>query len=152
MKIVLVSDNHGDKEALEKVLSDNPCADYYIHCGDSSLSNYEIEPFASVKGNNDYYGDYPYNRVLEIEGHKIYICHGHREIYNRTLESLIASAKKRECDIVFFGHIHVFFDQTIDGIRLINPGSLEYNRDKFDKTYAIVEITKNNIFVTKKQL
>ena len=51
LKICLMSDNHGDEYSLSKVLSDNPACDYYIHCGDSLMSEDEIRPFISVKGN-----------------------------------------------------------------------------------------------------
>ena len=45
-----------------------------------------------------------------------------------------------ECDTVFFGHTHVATDTIVDGVRLINPGSLYYSRDGRPISYCIITI------------
>ena len=55
MKILLVSDSHGDDESLRKIANKHNNCDYYIHLGDSQSSPDLIRPFVSVRGNCDYY-------------------------------------------------------------------------------------------------
>lgn len=152
MKIVLASDNHRDLDSIKTILNNEPIADFYLHCGDSGTIEEAIAPFASVKGNNDFIGDYPKERIIDIEGHRILLIHGHREIYYNSFEDLANMAKEKNCDICFFGHIHMFVDKTIKGVRLINPGSTYYNRDGSKPCYAIVYIKGKNIKVEQKFL
>jgi len=150
MKLVVVSDNHGDKEILEKIASIECDADYYFHCGDSCLEPELIRPFVQIKGNNDYY-DVPVQRIFhDIDGHNILLIHGHRQIYFRSIDNLLYLAEQNECDIVLFGHTHQFFDEEFEGVRFINPGSCLYNRDDNNATYAVVMLEKGNIEVFKK--
>ena len=148
LKICLCSDNHGDIDSLNIVKSQNPNCDYYIHCGDSCLPENNIKPFISVKGNNDYDLDYPKQRVLEIGGHKILVCHGQN--YTFSVNGLSSLAKSKGCDVFFFGHTHEYFDDEFDGVRLINPGSIFYNRDWSNPCYAIVTIEDNGRIVSKR--
>lgn len=152
MKVVLVSDNHGDLKSIEKILCQEQVADYYLHCGDSSTRPEDISLFASVRGNNDYFNEFPKERIIEIAGHKALLIHGHRLIGFGSFDRLADYAKEKECDICFFGHIHCFVDQEVKGVRLINPGSTFYNRDYSDPCYAVVEIEGNDIKVTKKSI
>lgn len=142
LKICLCSDNHGDRSSIQKVLNDNPACDYYIHCGDSLMYPEELSPFCSVEGNNDYDLDYPKERILEIGGHKILLIHGHG--YTYSLNTFAQKAKRNNCDMVFFGHTHVFTDLFHNGVRFINPGSTYYNRDGSTPCYARVYILDDN--------
>ncbi|MBQ6334866.1 MAG: YfcE family phosphodiesterase [Erysipelotrichaceae bacterium] len=136
LKICLCSDNHGDILSINKVLDDNPACDYYFHCGDSLLPPEEIEPFASVEGNNDWIFDYPKSRKFNIGGHTIFMFHGNGYTFSDKL--LLQKAKDEKADIVFFGHTHSFCDKMIGNVRFINPGSTSYNRDLTAPCYARV--------------
>lgn len=138
LKIVLCADNHGDYSSIEKILSDNPCADHYFHLGDSSLAPEQIEPFVSIKGNNDWDYEYPKRMIFETGKHRILLMHGDGLTYS--LDSLADRTRKEGCDTLFFGHTHRFFDGSKNGIRMINPGSSFCNRDYSDPCYAIVTI------------
>ncbi|MBR5341055.1 MAG: YfcE family phosphodiesterase [Erysipelotrichaceae bacterium] len=136
LKICLCSDNHGDIDSINKILSDNPACDYYFHCGDSLMPPEEIAPFISVEGNNDWRFDYPSQRIVEVGGHRILIFHGTRYVYS--MKAMIEKARLEEVDVVFFGHSHTFYDKTHSNIRFINPGSTLYNRDLSKPSYARV--------------
>ena len=58
MKILLVSDSHGNNEALDLLTKNYPNMDIYLHLGDSESDEFSIYPFRSVKGNCDYFGDF----------------------------------------------------------------------------------------------
>lgn len=149
MKIVLVSDNHGSLKVLKDILNIHQNADYYLHCGDSEMTASMIRPFVGVRGNNDFGLDYPDYRVIEIDGHRVLVIHGHRYVFFNSIEPLIKKAQELVCDVVFFGHTHMYFDQEIDGIRFINPGSCHYNRDYSRPSYAIVDIDQQSIKATR---
>ena len=136
LKICLCSDNHGNMESIRRILSENPACDYYLHCGDSMVSPDILSPFASVLGNNDWDYDYPRSRKFEIHGHRIFMFHGTGYTYSQKL--MLNKAKDEKADVVFFGHTHVFTDETINKIRFINPGSTYHNRDMSCPCYAIV--------------
>ena len=147
MKIIVVSDNHG-KECLDLILELNNSANMFIHCGDSEQEPTFLKKYISVRGNNDFY-NYDIEKVIQVMNHKILIVHGHHYVYANQREELVNKAKKEGCDIVFFGHTHIFENKVIDGIRIINPGSLNYNRDGSKPCYAEVTIDENNVIVRK---
>lgn len=150
MKIVLASDNHGNVNAIRKIVIDNPNADYYWHLGDSCVEDiYTIRPFISVRGNNDYDPSLPNQRIMELEGHRFLLVHGHRHL-TWDLEFLHQYAKGLNCDVVLYGHTHIYDDREVDGIRFINPGSCSHNRDGQNPTYAILDIKHGSIKVSKR--
>ena len=54
MKILLISDSHGNNAAIEKLLKMYPTMDLYLHAGDIETDEQAIRPFDCVKGNCDY--------------------------------------------------------------------------------------------------
>lgn len=152
MKIVLCSDNHGNISQLKRILNDNQKADYYLHCGDSQMNDVDLRPFVSVKGNNDYGSYFPDFKVFEILNHRILMIHGNRYIFMNSFILLAKKARELACDMVFFGHTHIFFDDYVDGIRMINPGSCFYNRDGSAPSYVTIEMDETNIFAKKHDL
>ena len=148
--IVLVSDNHGSVSPLEYVLDAHRDADYFIHCGDAELPTFMLGGFAVVQGNNDDYNQFPSHRILEAGGHRIYICHGHRDMFFGHFDMLAAKAVANHCDCVFFGHTHIPFDREIGGVRVLNPGSIWMNRDGSSPSYMIVRLAEGVISVELK--
>lgn len=138
MKIVVVSDNHRNYEVLQKILRDQPDADYYFHLGDSEMDLDEIMPFASVRGNVDDDYNLKSERIIDIKDHSIYLCHGHA--YSGDENLIAKNAKACGCDIALFGHTHCFLDKTIDGIRIVNPGSCSRGKDGHN-SYVILIIS-----------
>lgn len=145
MKVVVVSDSHGKNSRLDQVLMLEPDADYYFHCGDIETSEDEYPMYRTVMGNNDYFCSYPDKLMFTIEGHKVLLMHGNQFPYMRRIERMAAYAKQEECDIFCFGHTHVAHLEQIDGVLLLNPGSLWRSRDGRGPSYAVIEITQQNI-------
>ncbi len=148
MKIVLVADNHGDRKCLEYLKETYADYDLFVHCGDSEMPFEEMKGFVCVSGNNDFqYGPAVQDQViLHAGGHNIYICHGHMDFLSYFhYEPLAKRAKAKGCDVVFFGHVHVYCDQMVDGVRLLNPGSIRHNRDGTQPSYMLVEISDGEI-------
>ncbi len=151
IRFVLCSDNHRLEKPLKDLLQIYREYDYFLHCGDSEFPKYMMQNFVSVCGNNDYFDEYPLNKILTIGNHRIYLTHGHLDFYLGKYEMLAVKAKKNGCDMVCFGHTHVPYDNTIDGVRLLNPGSIWLNRDGSKPSYMLVELDGDEIAVTLKR-
>ena len=149
MKIVVVSDNHGRMECLREIPQLHRDADAFIHCGDSELPAAALQGYVSVRGNNDFAFELPDMKVLELQGQRIMIVHGHRHLYMGQPDMLISKARRQGCGLVFYGHTHVFSWIRADGIHLINPGSLSHNRDGSDPSYAVVTLEGNDVSVQR---
>lgn len=146
--IVLCSDSHMDTDSLRYVREHHPEADLFVHCGDSELREADMEGFLFVRGNHDFYlgNNVPDWRIIEVLGHRIYLCHGHLDILIYYHYDLMAKhAKANRCDTVFFGHMHICQDFIEDGVRMLNPGSLAYSRDYSGKSYMLVTVTPEKI-------
>lgn len=138
MKIIIISDIHGNRKNLDYVLQ-NYDADYYYDCGDSELLKYQLKEFDSVLGNCDY-DYYPDYRIVKINEHlSIFITHGH--LYS--LEEMIFLAKQKGCNVIAHGHSHIMKHEIIDGIHIINPGSLSKPRNSKFKSFCVINYNKD---------
>ncbi|MCT4634604.1 MAG: metallophosphoesterase [Firmicutes bacterium] len=145
MRVLVISDSHGNISNLEKI--DIESFDLLIHCGDfvsdvKMISDkYKID-IEYVKGNCDYNSDDDEERILELLGHKILITHGHKYGVKYSISKLYYRALELEVDLAIFGHTHLPFDESYDGIRFINPGSISLGRGSYKSTCFIMEISE----------
>ncbi len=151
-KIIIVSDNHFDKIGIDYIKNKYKDVDYFFHCGDSDMKENDLLGWQVVCGNHDqHFSSFPKEIIIEVSGYKFMIVHGHNHgVYHNYYDELVLAAKKYSCDVVCFGHIHRYVDTTISNIRLLNPGSICYPRDGFDKTYMYVEINDKGIKAEKR--
>lgn len=146
VQIVLVSDNHGRIQPLQYLRTAWPDAGYYLNCGDVCVPEVYAEGFACVKGNMDNAFEYPMSMEIEIGKHRILVVHGHRHLFRYNDYSFLCeTARRKECGTVFFGHLHRYIDTEINGIRLLNPGSIRSNRDGTPPSYMIVTVTDDAV-------
>lgn len=142
---MVVSDSHGNNRYLNKAIEEVGTFDLLLHLGDLEGSEHFINTFVQSKiemisGNNDYMTDYPSEKIIEVEGYRIWMTHGHRYQVYAGVSSLRDAAIKKGVDIVLFGHIHQPYLEK-DGLIILNPGSISLPRQS-DRipTYAIMEI------------
>ena len=64
---------------------------------------------------------------------KILLTHGHLYDVRTTFERLVHLALELGCDYVLYGHTHIQRIDVVDGITLINPGSL------LDDKYLLID-------------
>ena len=142
MKILVLSDSHGDFHDMEQaVRSEQP--DYVLHLGDYSRDvdrlreTFPMLAVAGVRGNCDY-ADLitPEEKLIEYVGVRVFLCHGHRYGVKSGLLRLYMAAQEKEADVALFGHTHCAFCEYKNGIWLLNPGSCGYDRSSF----GIIEI------------
>ncbi len=146
-KVLVVSDSHGLSNEL-KVIRERHLdeVDLMIHCGDSQLmaDDHAIEGYLTVLGNCDF-GGYPLETTTEIAGRKFFITHGHKYSVKSSLMNLTYKAAETGADIVCFGHSHVLGAEVIGGTLFLNPGSIRMPRERFDKTYVILDLLEEMI-------
>ena len=151
MKILVLSDSHGNVSKMEKaVIAENP--DYIIHLGDLTKDAYALKglfpsiPFIGVPGNCDYESEKPNELLEEIEGIRFLILHGHTRNVKYGLMSLMMLALEKEARIVLFGHTHEPLIEETESTIFINPGSVGSARPFGHKnTYAVIIIKNDNI-------
>ena len=148
MKILVVSDTHRKDDNLKLVLSEECPLDMLIHLGDAEGSEHFIPDWVNpecrmemVLGNNDFFSRLDREREIDIAGHKAFITHGHYYGVSMGPEGLVDEAKSRGCDIAMYGHTHRPFLDVIDGVTVLNPGSLSYPRQEgLRPSYMIIHV------------
>lgn len=134
MKILITSDTHGYYGKISDLILDHGDFDLMIHAGDGveDCENIKYETginYYVVKGNNDFFSNEPYNKIIDLHNYKIFLTHGHKENVDFSLGNLIEKAKSSACDIAIFGHIHRYVNINRSGILILNPGSPVLPRD-----------------------
>ena len=146
MRVLVMSDTHGNHKNLEQVLESERPYELIIHLGDIEGAEDYIQavagcPVEAVRGNNDYFSELPAEQIIEVAGRRIFITHGHYYYVVAGVEHLIREARGRDVDIVMFGHTHRPMIRKEEGLSVINPGSLSCPRQEGHKpTYIVMEI------------
>lgn len=100
-----------------------------IHLGDEVEDASLIElicntPVQKVAGNCDPPGRYPREINTTVGQTRVLLTHGDRYSVKSGLTKLVERAVATDTDVVLYGHTHHASIDEIDGILLINPGSL----------------------------
>ena len=128
-KIIVISDSHGNRTALENLYPlFNEC-DLIIHLGDtSSDGQYVKKTFGDkvylLNGNCDLMKVGQDELVLDIEGVKILACHGDRYGVKYGYDRLVYRAEELNCKVALFGHTHSATEIEMGNVTLFNPGTL----------------------------
>lgn len=154
MRIIVISDSHGNYYALEDIVKKNLTADIFIHLGDGEREVEKISVqypqlvFHHIKGNCDFSGIKSKNILcIELEyGHRLFAVHGHNHYVKSGLARLINSAVENNADIVLYGHTHERFCKYENGIYIMNPGSASCPRDGLPPSYGYIDVTEKGIF------
>lgn len=148
MKILVVSDNHGDEQILTDLVAKYANqVDLMVHCGDAELSPVQspMNSFQAVRGNNDDGLNYPQQRLLTIDDERILVVHGDHDRVNYSLTPLLLKAQAERASLVCYGHTHQLAVCEDEGILFINPGSISMPRGEYANiggTFAIVNINR----------
>lgn len=149
MKILVVSDTHRKDGNLQFVIEQEKPFDMLIHLGDAEGSEQWIPEWAGpgcmmamVLGNNDFFSRLERELELELGPHRALLTHGHYYGVSMGPEGLAEEAKSRGCDIAMYGHTHRPFLDMIDGVTVLNPGSLSYPRQEGRRpSYMIITLS-----------
>ena len=143
-RILVLSDSHGNVDNMIEAVN-NTEPDRIIHLGDCFADARKLHkqfpeiPMAQVPGNCDW-DDGPAEQILEVEGMKILICHGHTYNVKMSYLSLEMGALEQEADMALFGHTHQVFYDYHNGLRMMNPGSIGAPRWGNPPSYGIITV------------
>ncbi len=132
MRIIVISDTHGYRSRMTELIEKAGCFDTLVHLGDGCRDIIAERSFIDadivcVRGNNDFSSDdLPDYSILEAGGARIFCTHGHKYGVREGLTGLVSAAKRNRCDYALYGHTHIRADDTVDGVRCMNPGSVGY--------------------------
>ncbi len=160
MKILVVSDTHGELDNVNKIVEKfkGRDIDIVIHLGDDSPDAEPLKnlgkPLYVVPGVYEPHYKNPdtvRRMVINVEGLKILLSHTETKHQNDPPEEEDPLEKLKNTDInmLFHGHTHIP-KVVIDGRKIIlNPGHLKKSDKKgYPPTYAIVDIDKSKIRIT----
>lgn len=133
--IVVLSDTHGNRKDIDALFPIMEESDYIIHLGDTSQDgNYIRRQFPKktylLNGNCDLVKLGEDELILQIEGVKIFACHGHLYSVKSTPQRLASRAKACGCNVALYGHTHSASETEIDKVLTINPGTMSRYSNK----------------------
>ncbi len=147
MKIIVLSDTHRSlRDSCEIIDACRHGCDLVIHLGDvvGDLENLKMTypdlSFIGVSGNNDFVSHgYERELILDLDGVRTVICHGHEYGVKRSLDQLLWRAMAKNAALALFGHTHEPEKITKDGVTLFNPGAASFGQ------FGIIHIEKGVI-------
>ncbi len=133
MKILVISDTHRQINKVANVLYAVSDITNVIHLGDLVRDAEDIQEqfpdkiYHIIQGNNDMLSFARPTMILSLCGHNIFVTHGHAYGVKRGSNILLANAaREMGCDIALFGHTHQYADETVGGVRCLNPSNNGY--------------------------
>ncbi len=163
MRFIIFSDSHGSlfnmREALRRNLKTQPDGIIFLGDGLNSAKDLAAEsgiPLYAVAGNCDLGVDVTdhstYEKLLEFDGRKILILHGHKYMVKSTSEIVNKYAMSRGADVLLYGHTHRRVETSVkydDGrvLHIFNPGSIALPPDGVN-SFGILEIRGGEIYLS----
>lgn len=149
MRILVISDTHGNTDNFDILLEKEERFDFIIHCGDGAFDINYIEDRSrcevyTVRGNCDMISRASSNIVKEVEEKRVYVEHGvHLSILQD--KELMDFAKFNKVDVIMYGHTHIQRIEKLGDVWVVNPGSLSKPRDGFP-SYVVMTTDGNGGF------
>lgn len=125
MRVLLTGDTHVPPRRLPEALcAAARGADRVLHTGDvlEEAVLAELGGAVAVQGNCDHL-PLPPRAVLDLDGVRVGLVHGHRGRGMTTLERARSAFLDESVQVIVFGHSHEPRVTWLDGILLVNPGS-----------------------------
>jgi len=149
MRVGILSDTHG--LLRPEVRAAFAGASHILHAGDIGdiqvLRDLErIAPVTAVAGNVDGFrcGKAGETARVELEGVRFFLTH----ILDRPRKprpEVVRDLARAPADVVVFGHSHLPHDETIDGVRYLNPASAGPRRFDLPVSVALLDIGRGKV-------
>lgn len=114
-------------------------------------------PWYRVRGNGDLDRRIPDTLTLDTaetpagiaskhtpHGRKLFLAHGNRHQVEAGFDTLAAAARAAGAEAALFGHIHAPVWERVNGVQLLNPGSIGRPRTGAGATFAVLEIPESS--------
>lgn len=149
MRILVLSDSHENIENMALAVRKTQ-PELILHLGDYVRDGEELKalfpaiPLMQVEGNCDAYdtSHAPLWRIYEADGHRIFFTHGHHYHVKYDLLHLRYAAEEQGAELALFGHTHIPLCEKLDGLTLLNPGSIGTGRHP---GYALIETSEKEL-------
>ncbi|MDD9267942.1 metallophosphoesterase family protein [Paenibacillus sp. GCM10023248] len=150
MRIGIIADTHLSARAQklpDALLAGLQGVELILHAGDWVSEHVvdlveEIAPCEAVAGNNDgpeIVERFGRKKIVTAGGYRIGLIHG--DGFRKTTEERAREAFREELpDIVIFGHSHIPYQQSVEGMLMFNPGSPTDKRRQPRYSYGIIEL------------
>lgn len=159
MKYLIFSDSHRSTFNMKSVI-DRQCGDLdgVIHLGDlyeDAELLAELYPrltIHAVTGNCDlsarYMGGGLDEKLIAVDGFKLLLVHGHRQMVKSTFSVLEAYAREKGVDAVLFGHTHERCERYISEggkpLYMFNPGSVS-RPNSGEPSFGVLTVEKGQM-------
>ena len=145
-RLGVLSDTHGDSASIRRAACRMGEVSAVAFLGDcvsdlDTVRGVFAVPVYAVAGNCDMFATEPRESVLELEGRRILICHGHNYRVKMTYDLLYYRTLELRCDAALFGHTHQSYSGYDGGVLLFNPGSTSARSG----TCGVLEFRENGL-------
>ncbi len=167
MRIVVISDTHGKSSRIDEVMARQNGYDMLLFLGDGLRDFFGKEHFGAicVRGNCDSFfaeglgACVPAERMLDADGFKILMMHGHEWGVKASYERAAAHAVSMGADALLFGHTHKAMEKYYPAgsefcgtasekpLYIFNPGSLGCSREG-KPTFGTIEIKNGQLLLS----
>jgi putative phosphoesterase len=148
-RIGVISDTHG--LLRPEVLAAFEGADHILHAGDIGdiqvLRDLEkVAEVTAVAGNVDGFrcGKAGETARIELGGVRFFLTHI-LDRPRRVRPEVARVLARAPADVVIFGHSHLPHDETIDGVRYLNPASAGPRRFDLPVSVAVLEVSGGRV-------
>ena len=148
-KYLVLSDSHGHTEYFEAVMPFLDQVEGVLHLGDHLADlavlrglrpNDSKDFYRGVRGNCDEASTGPLELILEMDGHKVLLSHGHRFDVKVSLNPLFYRASELGAQVVLYGHSHISDTTVHSGVIFHNPGSIALPKGGTKRCFSIMTI------------
>lgn len=129
MRILVLSDSHGNVAHMAQAVEREQPGEIF-HLGDHIRDAERLRrlypdiPLQTVPGNCDYGCPDAPELLLEREGRRILLLHGHTRRVKESPLAAIYAAREYGADILLFGHTHQPLVDRSGPLWVMNPGSI----------------------------
>jgi putative phosphoesterase len=132
MKILVLSDSHGNYPLVLKAIELAGDVDTIMHLGDGIDDAKLVEEIldrqvVKVSGNCDRFSSAPSELIWRVINYTLFLTHGDKYGVKAGFTHLRQKAITENADIVLYGHTHCASIETIGNILFVNPGCLYKN-------------------------
>lgn len=156
IRILVVSDSHGDRVSLLRVLEMHREANavFFLGDGEADFMSAEVsrllvdKKVTAVRGNCDMYSELPKEELIPLGGKRILALHGHTRGAKYGLGAMQTAAEEEyNADVVLYGHTHNPSVERVNDVYYFCPGSIRQG------DYGMLDITdKGEIACIKARL
>ena len=147
MKILVLSDSHGNVEAMHTAVeTEHPQLLLFLGDGlrdaEALQERFPSLPIRTVPGNCDWGSAEEPEQLLEIDGVRILMMHGHTRRVKYSMMNACYAAQEAGAQVLLYGHTHIPSVDYDGTLYTLNPGTIG---DRLRATYGILCVEAGNV-------